>query len=188
MNAPAPFSRDWETVRTWLAGTYSNRAQAMDQPVWFIPVTLWYVPLPELFAEGWGFFTEQVNQHTPREFYRSRVLQLLDHPLRLENYRLQDQQAWMGASQDAARWAQLSATDLEHLPGCTINLTPEAEGYRGRMSGLNCRLTPDSTQAIEIDFLLTATALITLDRGIDIQTGEQTWGSRMGPYHYLKLS
>jgi hypothetical protein len=175
MNAPAPFSRDWETVRTWLAGTYSNRDQAMDQPVWFSPVTLWYVSLSDLFAEGWGFFTEQVNQHTPNDFYRSRVLQLLDHPLRLENYKLRDQQAWMGASQDAARLAQLKLTDLDLLPGCTLYLTPEAEGYRGRMApGLNCRLTPASTQAIEIDFFLTAAAFITTDRGIDMQTGRQT--------------
>ena len=178
---------DLDLVRDWLAGTYSNRQQAMDQPVWFIPVTLWYIPLPQLFDQGCGFFTEQINQHFPDKFYRSRVLQLLDDPLRLENYKLKDQSIWLGASQDQDHLLELTVVDLEWLPECTIFLQRQNESFHGAMgSEAACKLTPESTTVIQIEFDLTATTLTTLDRGIDQTTGQQTWGSSAGPYQYLK--
>ncbi|MDX2273624.1 MAG: chromophore lyase CpcT/CpeT [Cyanobacteriota bacterium] len=185
-------------VTKWLVGTYSNRQQALDQAVWFIPVTLWYAEVPHLFAEGIGFFTEQVNQHKPQDYYRSRVLQLLGDPLRLENYKLRDQSMWAGASQDPQKLSQLKASDCEWLEGCTINLTyvPQAisaeladpsDSYFGNMQpGGACCLSPQDRGYIEIEFQLTADHFITLDRGFDKVTGQQTWGSKAGAYHYRK--
>jgi hypothetical protein len=177
----------YEQVIHWLEGTYSNREQALEDPVWYIPVTLWYVKLPGLFEQGMGFFTEQVNQHTPQAFYRSRVLQLMRDPLRLENYKLKDQAAWAGASQQAERLGQLTPTDLDLLPDCTIYLTPNADQIEGRMNpGHRCKLNPTDRVAIEISFELYADRFLTLDRGIDIATGRQTWGSKLGSYDYRK--
>jgi CpeT protein len=178
---------DLSTIRHWLAGTYSNRQQAMAEPVWFIPVTLWYVLVEGLFSEGVGFFTEQVNEHTPEQPYRTRVLQLLENPLRLENYRLKDQAAWAGAATKTGRLQTLSPDDLELLPGCTIELQCKDNRYFGTMKeGQGCRLSPDSTSYVRIEFELTDTALITLDRGFDLVTNTQVWGSKGGAYHYLK--
>lgn len=179
---------DLERVQAWLAGTYSNRQQAMAQPVWFVPVTLWYIPLPHLFDQGVGFFTEQINEHFPETFYRSRVLQLLPHPLRLENYKLRHQQTWLGASQDPIWLGRLTQADLELLPGCTLFLDRQDDGsFYGEMApDAICKLTPDGHTLIEIEFELTATTFTTLDRGIDEKTGEQTWGSMAGPYRYIK--
>jgi CpeT protein len=175
------------TIRHWLAGTYSNRQQAMAEPVWFIPVTLWYVPVDGLFPEGVGFFTEQVNEHTPDQPYRTRVLRLMENPLRFENYRLQDQAAWAGASKDPERLSSLTSEHLELLSGCTIYLEQKDNRYLGTMKeGQGCRLSPDSTSCIQIEFELTDTAFITLDRGFDLTTNAQVWGSKGGPYHYLK--
>jgi len=178
----------FEQVAQWLPGTYSNREQALEQPVWFIPVTLWYVPLPHLFESGLGFFTEQVNQHRPQEFYRSRVLQLLDHPLRLENYRLREQGAWAGASQDPQRLAQLRQQDLIFLPNCTLWLTMAEDHIHGAMDPQReCCLSDDADSRIEITFDLYADAFHTLDRGFQRQSGEQVWGSRAGPYRYRRV-
>jgi CpeT protein len=178
---------DLSTIRDWLAGTYSNRQQAMAEPVWFIPVTLWYVPVEGLFSKGVGFFTEQVSEHTPEQPYRTRVLQLLENPLRLENYRLKDQAAWAGAATKTERLQTLSPNDLELLPGCTIELQCKDNRYFGTMKeGQGCRLSPDSTSYVRIEFELTDTALITLDRGFDLVTNTQVWGSKGGAYHYLK--
>lgn len=180
---------DLERVQTWLTGTYSNRQQALDQPVWFIPVTLWYVPLPQLFDRGIGFFTEQINQHFPDQFYRSRVLQLLEDPLRLENYKLNDQSTWLGTSQDRDRLAQLGPGDLEWLPECTLMLEWRQGILHGAMrSDAICKLTPESTTQIQIEFELTATTFTTLDRGVDMTTSQQVWGSSAGPYRYVKVS
>lgn len=180
---------DLEIVAAWLAGTYSNRQQALDQPVWFIPVTLWYVPLPQLFDRGLGFFTEQINQHFPDQFYRSRALQLLEDPLRLENYKLIDQSAWLGASQDRQQLEQLKPEDLEWLPECTLMLEHrEMIVYGSMRPQAACKLTPDSTTVIQIEFELTATTFTTLDRGLNETTGQQVWGSSAGPYRYLKVT
>lgn len=178
----------FQQVARWLAGTFSNREQALDQPVWFIPVTLWYVPLPHLFAEGLGFFTEQVNQHRPQEFYRSRVLQLLDQPLRLENYRLRDQKAWAGASRDPDKLAHLRQEDVIWLPDCTIWLTVAADHIHGAMDPQReCCLSPDADTRIEIEFDLYPDGLYTLDRGFKRGSREQVWGSRAGAYRYQRV-
>jgi CpeT protein len=178
---------DLHTLANWLEGYYSNRTQAMAEPVWFVPVSLWYVRLPHLFSEGIGFFTEQFNQHTPGQFYRSRVLQVLGDPLRIENYKLRDQAAWAGASQDPQRLAQLSLADLEHLPGCRILVEKRPDCYHGEMlPGGECRLNPGDSTYIHIEFDLTPSEFITWDRGFDAATGQQTWGSRAGPYRYQK--
>ncbi|UFP96901.1 chromophore lyase CpcT/CpeT [Gloeobacter morelensis MG652769] len=178
---------DFQRVRTWLAGNYSNRTQAMAEPVWFIPVTLWYVEVAGLFGEGAGFFTEQVSEHTPNQPYRSRVLQLLDNPLRLENYRLKDQKVWAGAAKDPGRLGRLRADDCEQLAGCTIYLERQGETFTGKMQpGGGCRLFPGDASYIEIEFELGERSFFTLDRGFDATTGEQTWGSRAGAYRYLK--
>ncbi|MEN9224225.1 MAG: chromophore lyase CpcT/CpeT [Thermostichus sp. HHBFW_bins_43] len=182
-----PPDSDLCTLASWLAGYYSNRAQAMAEPVWFVPVSLWYVRLPDVFSQGIGFFTEQFNQHTPGRFYRSRVLQLLADPLRIENYKLLDQTAWAGASQDPQRLAQLSLADVEHLPGCRILVQKRPDCYHGEMlPGGGCRLNPGDNSYIHIEFDLTSTEFITWDRGFDVNTGQQTWGSRAGPYRYRK--
>jgi hypothetical protein len=177
-----------ETLRSWLPGIYSNRAQAHADPAWFIPVRLWYVLVDQLFATGVGFFTEQVSEHTPNQPYRSRVLQLLDQPLRLENYRLRDQDRWSGAAQDPTRLARLTLQDLIYLPDCTISLTQEANRYMGKIAGKGCRLSPESTSYVQIEFELTARTFISLDRGFDCATDAQVWGTKAGPYHYQKMA
>jgi CpeT protein len=185
--SPTTPDSDLHTLANWLEGYYSNRAQAMAEPVWFVPVSLWYVRLSGLFSQGIGFFTEQFNQHTPGRFYRSRVLQVLADPLRIENYKLQDQGAWAGASQDPQRLAQLSSADLELLPGCRILVEKRPDSYHGEMlPGGGCRLTSSDSTYIHIEFDLTAKEFITWDRGFDSTTGRQTWGSRAGPYRYQK--
>jgi CpeT protein len=178
---------DMQTCATWLAGTYTNRAQAMAEPVWFIPVTLWYVLVPGLFTEGVSFFTEQVNEHEPALPYRSRVVRLQDAPLRLENYRLREQSSWAGAACDPSTLRRLTAADLIHLPNCAIDLTMQAGAFQGKMAEpKGCRLTP--TSYVQIEFTLTATTFVTLDRGFDVVSGEQLWGSRAGAYRYQKIS
>ncbi|GAB4210777.1 MAG: chromophore lyase CpcT/CpeT [Synechococcales cyanobacterium] len=180
---------DLQRVQHWLAGVYSNREQALDQPVWFIPVQLWYIPVPTLFAEGMGFFTEQIQQPRPDEFYRSRVLHLLDYPLRLENYRLREQSRWAGASRDPHVLAHLRPEDLIGLPSCTLYLTVEADRIHGAMDPQQeCCLSPDADSRIEIEFDLFADAFHTLDRGFKRDSQEQVWGSRAGAYRYQRLA
>lgn len=180
-------SDDLSTVRSWLSGTFSNREQAMAQPAWFIPVRLRYLPVDHLFASGVGWFTEQMSEHLG-EPYRSRVLHLLDQPLRFENYRLKDQKVWAGAAFDPPRLAQLAADDLILLPGCTIFLERTAAGYSGRMAeGRGCRLSAEDTSYVLIEFELSEDCFLTLDRGFDLVSDAQTWGSRAGAYCYRKL-
>lgn len=178
---------DVETIQSWLSGVYTNQEQARQDPVFYIPVTLWYVPVLHVFPTGVGFFTEQINQHFPETFYRSRVLHLLTDPLRFENYKFKEQARWAGASQDPDRLSQIQVGVMERLNGCTIFLEQRDGSYHGKMQpGLGCKLSPEADSAVEIEFDLTPTAFITMDRGIHLQTGEQTWGSKAGPYHYLK--
>ncbi|MFS8805885.1 chromophore lyase CpcT/CpeT, partial [Synechococcus sp. R6-10] len=48
------------------------------------------------------------------------------------------------------------------------------------------RLNPGDSTYIHIEFDLTPSEFITWDRGFDAATGQQTWGSRAGPYRYQK--
>jgi CpeT protein len=179
---------DLETIRTWLSGTFSSRAQAMEQPVWFIPVRLWYIPVDHLFETGIGFFAEQTSEHLNSP-YRSRVLQLLSDPLRLENYRFKDQKAWAGSATHPERLKTLALSDLVHLPGCRILLSKVGETYQGEMAdATRCRIAETDESYVRIEFSLDKTCFLTLDQGFNCETGAQTWGSRSGPYQYMKIA
>jgi CpeT protein len=105
----------------------------------------------------------------------------------LENYRFKDQAAWAGAAKDPERLKALSLEHLELLPDCTIELERRNDCYFGKMKeGQECRLSPESTSCVQIEFELTDRTFVTLDRGFDLMTHAQVWGSKAGPYHYLK--
>ena len=144
-------------------------------------------------------FAEQVNIITPGNPYRQRVMRLqINHSpggeyLKVQYYLPKNPTALAGAGRARELLKQLKPSDLELLPGCTLNVSTQV------MTGNNyrfiakpprdtyCRFTlQGKTIQVSLGFEVTSSQLLSYDKGIDPQTGKATWGAILGPFSYIK--
>jgi hypothetical protein len=108
-------------------------------------------------SRGIGFFTEQFNQHTPGRFYRSRVLQVLADPLRIENYKLRIKQLGQVPLRIRSAWRSSHSPTSSICPAAVFWWRKRPGCYHGEMlPGGECRLNPGDSTYIHIEFDLTA--------------------------------
>jgi hypothetical protein len=189
-----------------LAGEFDNKPQSLADPAWFLHLRVWNRPLPpHLFAEGYGFFIEQINVATGKSPYRQRVLHIFAQGERLKGqyYALRDPQAWAGSALAPEQLRQLQQQDLMDLPTCALNITfdPVSSLFRGRLPDETlCSITINGqTSYIYLAFdiggpssppaesLVPSPVQLTVyDHGVDSATGATTWGPKMGPFQLLK--
>ncbi|MCY7331954.1 MAG: chromophore lyase CpcT/CpeT, partial [Pseudanabaena sp. CAN_BIN31] len=66
------------TLTSWMAGEFSNREQALDQPIWFVNLVWWQRPIPHEIFGGVTLFAEQANILKSDRPYRQRILQFIE--------------------------------------------------------------------------------------------------------------
>ena len=179
------------TLAQWLAGEFENRSQALDQPAWFVHLRLWHRPLPHTIQGNLALFAEQANALYLEQTYRQRVILLKDqhsHSFQIQYLALKQPEQFRGAAANPSKLSQLSLTDLELLPGCTLIVTqqdgiftaqPEPEAkcyfqYEGK------------TRQVILGFEVGAGRFLSYDRGVDPETGQSLWGAVLGPYQFNK--
>lgn len=186
-----------ERLGQWLSGEFANRAQALENPAWFVQLQLWQRPTPLFGADSLTLFLEQANRLKLDQPYRQRLLRLTEEAGLLygQYYQLKDFAAWRGAGQRPERLAQLQPSDLTELPGCRVAIATNAAQTQYRAAlvpGGGCEFDYEGKlrQVIvgfEIDLEGAEVVLKTYDKGIDPKTGQGLWGALMGPYVFAKL-
>ena len=68
---------DISTLVRWMAGDFSNQAQALDNPPFFAHIRVCMRPLPKGFLPGACLFLEQAYDFALSQPYRLRVLEFL---------------------------------------------------------------------------------------------------------------
>ncbi|NJL48923.1 MAG: chorismate mutase [Leptolyngbyaceae cyanobacterium SM2_5_2] len=185
----------------YLAGEFDNKAQALAEPAWYLHLRVWNRPLPRsVFAEGYGFFIEQISVASGAAPYRQRILHLTqrDETLWGQYYGLKDPLAFQGSSTAPERLIDLTPQDLIPLPTCglSVDFDPGTLKYSARLpAGTLCCITYQGQASyISLGFDLGpqsptadhSIALSVYDRGVDPATGKTTWGPQMGPFCLLK--
>jgi hypothetical protein len=182
-----------------LAGEFSNQAQALDQPAWFVNLRLWQRPVPlELPGHGgYWLFLEQANTVKLESPYRQRLLRLFLDPdfgtIAGQYYQFKDFSQWRQAGASADRLAQIQGSDIELLPGCQVTLRPVNGRYEARLKpGCRCCFDYDGKEReVSVGFDLVAgegpIEFWSYDKGIDPQTGKGLWGALLGPYQFQKV-
>lgn len=178
-----------EQLVSWLSGEFSNQAQAIADPVWYVHLRLWHRPVPHLdqVLNGRVIFAEQANVINLHKPYRQRLLCLAEHQAKY--YAFQHPSAWVGAGAEPDRLTKIGLEDLEFLSGCTLPIVFDGAKYSAHLPvGAKCCFRyNDQLKQVILGFEATAREFWSYDRGIDPDTQASLWGAIAGAYHYFKL-
>lgn len=183
-------STDIETLARWMAADFSNQAQAFENPPFFAHIRVCMRPLPLELLSGVSFYVEQAYDYMLNNPYRVRVLKLLQagDRIEIENYIIQQEEEFHGASRDLKRLQALSADRLEKLPGCNMIVQWENNGFKGKVEPGKCCMVvrQGKTTYLDSEFEIDGDKFISRDRGRDPETDEHVWGSVAGPFHFVR--
>ncbi len=194
-----PYSPDLQTLAAYLTGTFDNRSQAMDDPVWYVGLQVWH-RTTDLFADdSITIFAEQANRLKLEQPYRQRLIRLQDganglaaNGLTAQFYGFKDPSIVLGSGQYPDRLKNITVQDIDFLPGCL--LTVQARSLNGKPGfyaiapeGSCCQFKyGDKIGQVSLGFAVSETEFHSYDKGIDPETQKPIWGALMGPYQHQK--
>jgi hypothetical protein len=183
---------DITRLACWMAADFSNQAQAFENPPFFAHIRVCMRPLPLELLSGVSFLVEQAYDYMLNDPYRLRVLKLIGQGdrIEIENYTVQDEQDFYGASRDLKRLQQLSGDRLEKLPGCNMIVNWTGHSFKGHVEpGKACMVVrKGKTTYLDSEFEINDQRFISLDRGRDPETDEHIWGSVAGPFEFVRVA
>ncbi len=186
-----------KTLSSYLTGEFTNREQAIDDPLWYVNLRLWQRLVPLFGADSISLYAEQANILKLDYPYRPRIIRLRETQLgriQAEYYMLRRADAVRGGGAHPELLTSLTEEDLEFLPGCTLDVRSELVDSCQKFTTTPatdkpCTFTSEGkTFQVFLGFTVTATELLTYDKGIDPQDGSALWGAIMGPFCYRKLT
>ncbi|AFY74512.1 CpeT/CpcT family (DUF1001) [Synechococcus sp. PCC 7502] len=179
------------TLAQYMAGEFSNREQAIAEPVWYVNLRLWQIPLPQSLLDGIAFFAEQANIINLDQPYRQRIINLreTDGNIQADYYALIEPSAWRGAATRPEQLQQLSINDLIPLPDCTLKVKYEQETFKAELpiNAKCCFTYQGETRQVSLGFAASKSEFLSYDKGIDMNTGAGIWGAITGAYRFTKL-
>lgn len=181
---------DLATLTRWMAGDFSNAKQAAENPTRYAHIHVCFRPLPFEFFQGIGLYSEQVYDYDLWQPYRQGVHRLVDQgeQIYIENYSLKNALFYAGSSRDLNILKTITPEVIERRQHCSMVFKRDGERFVGGVEpGNRCRITKQGRETYLVsDVELTETTWASLDRGMDIQTHEQVWGSEHGPLRFEK--
>ena len=184
-------SKDIPTLARWMAADFSNQQQAFENPPFFAHIRVCMRPLPVDLLSGFSLYVEQAYDFMINNPYRVVVYKLVDagNHIELENYKIKDAQRFHGASRDLERLKDLDADDLEKLSGCNFVVEWTGRSFKGMVEpGKSCIIFRKGQNTyLDSDFEIDEENFFSRDRGRDVETDEQIWGSVAGQFHFVPL-
>jgi CpeT/CpcT family (DUF1001) len=186
-------STDIATLVGWMAGDFSNQAQAFENPPFFAHIRVCMRPLPVELLDGVSLFLEQAYDFMLHDPYRLRVLKfvVVDDKIEIEHYSIAEAESdFYGASRQPERLATLTRDRLVKMSGCTMITEWTGNEFKGYVEpGKGCKVVRNGqTTYLDNSFEISADKLISLDRGRDIDTDEHLWGSIAGPFEFSRTA
>ncbi|MEL4898258.1 chromophore lyase CpcT/CpeT [Crocosphaera sp. Alani8] len=181
---------DLKTLAGWMCADFSNQEQAFENPPFYAHIRVCIRPLPIANFPEPSLFLEQAYDYALDQPYRVRVLRLkiIEGRMELENYKLKDQESFLGAARDQKKLKEISPNDIELMGGCDMFINWTGTSFKGVVKpGKNCRVTRKGRETyLDNSFEIDEEKLISLDRGYDPVTNELVWGSVAGAFHFKR--
>lgn len=181
---------DLITLAQWMAGDFSNYKQATANPRNYAHIHVFFRPLPFEFFSGIGFYSEQVYDYDLWSPYRQGVHRLVDKGdhIYIENYRLKDSIIYAGAARELSILGTITHESIKRRHNCSMEFRRKGECFIGNVEpGKGCLLKRGGKQTYLVsEVTITANTWVSLDRGFDIDTNEQVWGSEHGSLCFEK--
>jgi CpeT protein len=184
-----PPTSDLITLARWMAGDFSNYQQAQANPAQYAHIHVLFRPLPWDFFDAIGFYSEQVYDYDLWTPYRQGVHRLIGHSdhIYIENYALQDPILYAGAGRELSILKTITQACIERRYNCSMVFKREGDRFIGSVEGDHCLITKNGCQTYLIsDVTITETTWDSLDKGMDVSTHQQVWGSERGPLRFTK--
>jgi CpeT protein len=183
-------SNDLITLAQWMAGDFSNYKQSYDKPQQFAHIHILFRPLPFEFFNAIGFYSEQVYDHDLWTPYRQGVHKLIDQgtQIYIENYSLNDPVQYAGAAREPSILKTITPDCTQRRYNCSMVFERDGEMFRGSVEpGNQCLIEKRGCSTYLIsDVEITETTWKSLDRGMDVNTHQQIWGSDSGSLWFEK--
>jgi CpeT protein len=183
-------SNDLITLAQWMAGDFSNYKQSYDKPQQFAHIHILFRPLPFEFFNAIGFYSEQVYDHDLWTPYRQGVHKLIDQEsqIYIENYSLNDPVQYAGAARELSILKTIKPDCIQRRYNCSMVFQRDGEMFRGSVEpGNQCLIEKRGCSTYLIsDVEITETTWKSLDRGMDVNTHQQIWGSDSGSLSFEK--
>ena len=182
-------SNDLITLAQWMAADFSNAQQAFESPKSYAHIHIFFRPLPFEFFSGIGFYSEQVYDYAPWNPYRQGVHRLVDQgdQVYIENYSLKDAMLYAGAAREPSILRTITPDCIERRQNCSMVFKREGNLFRGSVEGNQCLIEKNGCQTYLVsDVEITESTWLSLDKGLDVNTHEQVWGSVFGALRFEK--
>ncbi len=181
---------DIKALARWMCADFSNQEQAYENPPFYAHIRVCIRPLPIAHFPEPSLFLEQAYDYALNQPYRVRVLKLkiVEGRIELENYKLKEKEAFLGAARDPEKLKKITPDDLELMQGCDMFVDWTGSRFKGVVKpGKNCRVVRNGKETyVDNSFEIDDHQLISLDRGYDPVTNELVWGSIAGAFHFKR--
>ncbi|NEP83529.1 MAG: chorismate-binding protein [Okeania sp. SIO3C4] len=183
-------STDILTLARWLAADFSNQQQAFENPPLFAHIRVCMRPLPYELLNGLSLYLEQAYDITLNQPYRVRILKLVpaaDH-IDIENYAIDREEAFYGASRDPQRLQAFKTEQIKKLPGCNFITKWTGHSFKGEVEpGKACTVVrKGQTTYLDSHFEIDEHKFISHDRGRNPENDEHIWGAIAGPFEFTR--
>lgn len=183
-------STDIITLSQWMAADFSNQQQAFDNPPFFAHVRVCMRPMAYEFLDGISLYLEQAYDVHLDQPYRVRVLKLVpqsDH-IEIENYVIEGEEQFHGASREPDRLQALKPEQLKFMPKCTFITHWTGNSFKGAVEpGKGCMVERKGRQTyLDSVFEIDQNRFTSHDRGRDPETDEHVWGAIAGPFEFVR--
>ena len=190
LNSKELFSDDLMTLARWMSGDFSNAQQAHENSKDYAHIHVFFRPLAFEFFNGIGLYSEQVYDYDLWRPYRQGVHRLVDqgNQVYIENYSLKNALYYAGSGRELSILKTITPDCIERRYNCSMVFRREGERFVGAVEPGNQCLIEKSGHKTYLDSYveITETTWVSLDRGLDINTHQQVWGSEFGPLRFQK--
>lgn len=178
------------TLGRWLASDFSNQPQAFENPPFFAHIRVCMRPLPWELLNGLSLYLEQAYDINLKQPYRVRVLKLVpvDDHIEIENYEIDGEEEFYGASREVDRLKTLKREQLNKRCGCTFITHWTGKAFKGVVEpGKGCMVERKGKLTyLDSSFEIDGDRFISHDRGMDPETDEHIWGAVAGPFEFVR--
>ncbi len=187
---PPTYATDLDRLAAWMTGTFSSAAQSQADPE-YVDVRLHLAPVWSARTDGRWFYVEQAIATALDKPYRQRVYRLralADGLFESKVFELPDPTVAVGAWKQPDPLATLDPAALVDRPGCAVLLRAvDAASFAGSTLGSQCLSTFRGATYATSEVTVTATGLVSWDRGYDA-AGKQVWGAAKGGYKFDRVT
>jgi CpeT protein len=177
------------SLARWMAGDFSNQKQAEEDPKNFAHIRIFFRPLPWEFFNAIGFYSEQSYDYDLWNPYRQGVHRLIlqGKKIYVENYSLKEAFRYAGSGHNSDILKTIIPDCIQRRYNCSMLFSKAENYFTGEVEGKQCLIPRNGRQTYLIsEVTITETTWVSLDRGMDINTNEQVWGSAVGPLKFEK--